>query len=69
MQADPVMIKASELMRLGLMPSAEEIKGGLVSVELLSILFTSAHIDIPAICQDILGVDIASSQVKAKLKA
>ena len=69
MQADPVMINASELMRLGLMPSAEEIKGGLVSVALLSILSISTHIDIPAIYQDILTVDIASSQAKARLKA
>ncbi|KAI5122548.1 hypothetical protein M0805_005275 [Coniferiporia weirii] len=29
MQSDPVVTKCSELMRLGLMPSAEEIKGGL----------------------------------------
>jgi apoptosis-inducing factor 3 len=28
---DPIMSKTSELMRLGLMPSAEEIKGGVVS--------------------------------------
>lgn len=30
MQADPVASKASELMRLGKMPSASEIKGGVV---------------------------------------
>jgi len=28
---DPVMSKSSELMRLGFMPSAEEIKNGVVS--------------------------------------
>ena len=32
MQADPVVIKASELLRIGLMPSAEEIKKGIVSL-------------------------------------
>ena len=31
MQADPLVIKCSELMRLGLMPSAQEIKNGVVS--------------------------------------
>lgn len=30
MQNDPVVSKASELLRLGLMPSVEEIKGGKV---------------------------------------
>jgi hypothetical protein len=29
---DPIMSKTSELMRLGLMPSAQEIKGGIVSL-------------------------------------
>ncbi|KAL5485940.1 AIF1 [Sanghuangporus weigelae] len=39
MQADPIMTKASELMRLGLMPSAEEIKGGLdiLSIDIASV--------------------------------
>ena len=30
MQRDPIVSKASELLRLGLMPSAAEIKGGKV---------------------------------------
>lgn len=30
MQADPIAMKASELMRLGKMPSASDIKGGVV---------------------------------------
>ena len=30
MQHDPVVMKASELLRLGLMPSAEEVKAGKV---------------------------------------
>lgn len=30
MQADPIVVKASELMRLGLMPSASQIKDGVV---------------------------------------
>ncbi|KAL5504066.1 AIF1 [Sanghuangporus vaninii] len=39
MQTDPIMTKASELMRLGLMPSAEEIKGGLdiLSIDIASV--------------------------------
>jgi hypothetical protein len=32
MQNDPVVSKASELLRLGLMPSVEEIKGGKVCI-------------------------------------
>jgi hypothetical protein len=32
MQSDPIVVKASELLRLGLMPSADEIKAGAVSV-------------------------------------
>jgi hypothetical protein len=31
MQNDPVVSKASELLRLGLMPSAEELRAGKVS--------------------------------------
>ena len=31
MQRDPIVVKASELIRLGLMPSAQEIKAGKVS--------------------------------------
>lgn len=31
MQNDPVVSKASELLRLGLMPSADELKAGKVS--------------------------------------
>ena len=34
---DPIMSKTSELMRLGLMPSAAEIKGGSVSVHRINI--------------------------------
>lgn len=30
MQSDPIAMKASELMRLGKMPSAMDIKGGVV---------------------------------------
>ncbi len=33
MQKDPLVSKASELLRLGLMPSASEIKGGKVGVQ------------------------------------
>jgi len=38
MQNDPVVSKASELLRLGLMPSVEEIKGGkdLLSIDISS---------------------------------
>ena len=30
MQNDPIVARSSELMRLGLMPSAQELRGGLV---------------------------------------
>jgi apoptosis-inducing factor 3 len=38
MQSDPVAMKASELLRLGLMPSPEEIRAGadLLSVDIAS---------------------------------
>lgn len=38
MQRDPIVAKASELMRLDIMPSLEEIKGGkdVLSIELIS---------------------------------
>lgn len=36
MQTDPLVAKASELLRLNLMPSLEEIKNGKVSLSLES---------------------------------
>jgi hypothetical protein len=33
MQHDPVVSKASELLRLGLMPTAEELKAGMASAQ------------------------------------
>jgi hypothetical protein len=33
MQNDPIVSRASELMRLGLMPSTEQVQGGFVRLE------------------------------------
>lgn len=38
MQRDPIVAKASELLRLNLMPSLEEIKNGKVSLLLKSLM-------------------------------
>ena len=43
MQADPVVIKASELLRIGLMPSAEEIKKGIVSLSDFNLISNFAN--------------------------
>lgn len=41
MQSDPIAVKASELLRLGLMPSPEEIKDGKVSKDRVLVLVVS----------------------------
>ena len=41
MQNDPVVSKASELLRLGLMPSLEEIKAGKVCIMIIYIYILS----------------------------
>ena len=38
MQSDPIVARSSELMRLGLMPSAQELRGGLVRYILLQVI-------------------------------
>lgn len=43
MQADPVVIKASELLRIGLMPSAEEINKGIVSLSDFNLISNFAN--------------------------
>ena len=44
MQKDPVVVKASELLRLGLMPSASEIKAGKVLTSVPHFDTTLAHV-------------------------
>lgn len=65
MQNDPVVGKASELLRLGLMPSLDDIKAGKV------------HIDAPSLeisqeltrYQDPLSVDISTASTLQKVAA
>jgi len=38
MQSDPIVARSSELMRLGLMPSAQELRGGLVRCILFQVI-------------------------------
>lgn len=64
MQADPLVIKCSELMRLGQMPSAQEIKNGMVSPLQSEQLLVLSN---DPLAQDPLTVDISSAQAKAKL--
>ena len=56
MQNDPVVSKASELLRLGLMPSVEEIKAGKVCIMFLGWLTYLFMI----LFQDLLSIDISS---------
>jgi hypothetical protein len=65
MQNDPVVSKASELLRLGLMPSVEEIKAGKVCIMFfLGDLFVSSFI---ILFQDLLSIDISSFSSKEKV--
>ena len=63
MQNDPVVSKASELLRLGLMPTAEELKSGKASVNLLRIL--PSH----ALLQDALTIDISTKTSSSRVQA
>ena len=63
MQNDPVVSKASELLRLGLMPSAEELKSGMASVSLLRII--PSH----ALLQDALTIDISTKMSSSRVQA
>ena len=63
MQNDPVVSKASELLRLGLMPSVEEIKGGKVCIMLSGwIYFSQVNF-----FQDLLSIDISSLSTREKV--
>jgi len=64
MQNDPVVSKASELLRLGLMPSVDAIKAGQVG-RLVSIATSgNSHGNL----QSLLDVDISSTAANALLK-
>lgn len=67
MQSDPVVSKASELLRLGLMPTPEEVEGGKVTTNPLA-LVTKRHLIDNCRHQDLLSVDIASTSALAQLK-
>jgi hypothetical protein len=54
---DPVVSKSSELLRLGLMPSVDELKAGKVCF-LLWNMCTSVDTDIQ---QDVLSIDISTA--------
>jgi len=64
MQNDPVVSKASELLRLGLMPSVDLIKAGQVSQ--LNDIATSGNSH--GNLQSLLDVDISSTAANALLK-
>ncbi len=63
MQNDPIVSKASELLRLGLMPSADAIKAGQVS-QLLKLLLRDSH----CYLQSLLDVDASSIAANVFLK-
>lgn len=64
MQRDPVVSKASELLRLGLMPSPAEIRNGKVCARCL----TYPEMTLSSIpLQDLLSIDIQTVNVKAKV--
>ena len=63
MQADPVVTKVSELLRLGLAPSAEEIKAGRVWKIYLKVLFTKMF----TLLQDPLTIDTSSLATRPKI--
>ena len=64
MQNDPVVSKASELLRLGLMPSVELIKAGQVC-QLVSITMSENSLEN---LQSLLDVDLSSAAANALLK-
>lgn len=65
MQNDPVVSKASELLRLGLMPSPQEVKDGKVRLKPKS--KSSQAADANQRLQDLLSIDISSVAVKEKV--
>lgn len=65
MQKDPVVGKASELLRLGLMPSPAELKAGKVREPLVESFVTRVHLTITS--QDLLSVDIQTVNAKGKV--
>jgi len=62
MQNDPVVSKASELLRLGAMPSLDELRNGKVGCVAFSVSIIVIHKDMN---QNILEIDI--STVSSKL--
>lgn len=64
MQRDPVVSKASELLRLGLMPSPEELRAGKVRCRFRGYVWV---VLIFCVLQDLLTVDIASVASKPKV--
>ncbi len=64
MQRDTVVSKASELLRLGLMPTPAELKAGKVSCGLVLI---KAAGTLTASPQDLLSVDIQTVASKSKV--
>ena len=63
MQNDPAVIKASELLRLGLMPSVKEIKSGKVCTMSQGDLSKLSYIFL----QDLLSIDISSLSSQEKV--
>ena len=57
MQADPIVTRVSELMRLGLTPSAEEIRNGVVST------FRSGIVRLPNGCRPSLSAVNLTTQL------
>ena len=56
MGSDPVVSKSSELLRLGLMPSMEELRTGKVRLSVYCLRRPECRNP----CQDVLSVDISS---------
>lgn len=65
MQNDPVVGKASELLRLGLMPSLDDIKAGKVHIDAASLKISQTLTR----NQDPLSVDISTASTLQKVAA
>ncbi|KAI6025583.1 hypothetical protein F5J12DRAFT_808951 [Pisolithus orientalis] len=65
MQNDPVVSKASELLRLGLMPSPDEIRGGKVRVFQRPTTFSRSH---ETYHQNLLDIDISCVESKVRVE-